>query len=239
MNDRGSVSLAVLILTPLILASLALLAASYLLIKNDGDLRHLCRVQLLDSQERVRVILKNLMSLNKEARLLRRKRQIAERAVAMAPSPGEKTLALAALELVVIEQATLAARQQTLILRGRHESNIAPRATRHAIERTLRRARWVQSDSREALGFRSDLSVGSFDVVADPPGSPTPDYNPSPRFSEHQRMRVVWSFQISGLLPKWIQMLLKEPRLKFQANCSASLEGKGDKWQPKLTVDKS
>ena len=239
MNQRGSITISLLVLTPLFLAVLACSAGTYLTIRTDAKSRHICRVQLLSSQMRVAQLLEDLLALNSSAHRLRREREIADRNVRLAP-PAVKFIAVAHQLTVIGRQLVLAAKQKELILRGKLESFKGPSSASRKISEGLAHDQALFSDRSVQLSAKTSVDVAFFDVVPEPRGSLTPDYLPSANFERRQTMRLRWQMSVGPLLPSWLtdsfttQKFLAQ--LKLKAECSATLRKENSKWQPILSA---
>ncbi len=236
MSERGMVTAGLLILTPLALSLIALTMAAYLVLVADSRSRHFCRVELLRNQEEVARDLKALMDLNPRARALRHRRTIARAklASAAAGSPAAMT-AGAELAQVELEQKDLASKQQSLILRARSRSRAAP--PKVLVDLHLR-VREMQA-AGAAKAWRASAKLASFELIAFPPASTTPDYYPGPGFPNGQEMSLTWSFPAESLLPAWLRPLAAASGLQVRAECSATLEKEKEKWVAKLRTARS
>jgi hypothetical protein len=240
-NQKGFASVTLLILTPLIVAAVAVLASGYLILKADGQTRHLCRVRLLDAQAKVSADLHDLMALNNLAATLRAERKIAEAEVSAAAAfpPVLLPPAQAHQTSVIARQLALAANQKRLILHATMQSKMAPVQTSHEVQSTLSSLNFTHSDDHLSLEFSGRTQTASFDVVASPKSALTPDYMPSRDFERKQVMKISWSFRVSALLPSWIRPLAMSAGIRAHAECSAGLKKGDQQWQPSLNADKS
>lgn len=243
MNERGFSTVLLLALFPLLLTILLVLSSGYLVIRADGETRHVCRVALLQSQEEVAILLEDLMKLNKRASTLRKQRKVAETA-ARFPSAESKVIAETALAFIKAQQAQLAAEQKRILFQARAISRQSPYKTRSKILRALHGLRSISSPRRRGPDFEFKVQGGSFDVIATPVGSMTPNYSPSPLFSERQSMMVRWTYSIGDILPTWwLSFDPASSQLRLSADCGATLVkprlGKRSLlWEAKLKMDK-
>jgi hypothetical protein len=236
MNQRGFLTISLLIFMPLLISTIAVVAGAFFLFKSDSSTRHECRVQLLNVQAEVAEDLKKLLAMNSRAKALRKRRMMAERAVILALEPTTKATAQAALLAVIVQQLTFGANQRALILHAKWLSRTGPESARVKIVRTVRQTSSERSTSN--LPITTHTQSGAFNVVASPIGSPTPDYNPSAEFSKSQRMKVRWNAAITKLLPAWFSQALDLEHLQFSGNCSVTLEKEKRKWLPKINRDR-
>jgi hypothetical protein len=240
--ERGSIVVSILILMPLFAAILALSAAVHLTIRTDAKSRHVCRVELLRSQAKVAQHLADLLALNPRAQMLRREREIAERAWRLALTPETKAAALVTLTLVITQQTALAAQQKLLVLKGTTESRLGPARVSRQVSTSLAEDQTIYRSGAVSLGSRTSLQTAVFDIIATPSNSLTPDYQPSSTFEEKQTMRVRWQLALGPLLPRWANALLNGRlsedvgRLKLKAECAATLRKEKSKWSPVLSA---
>jgi hypothetical protein len=246
-NQSGSINLILLAILPLILAVSAVLAASYLTLKADAKLKHLCRNELLASQETVADRLNKLIKLNPLAKALRAARSAAEKSVLLAPTPEAKAAAQLTLDAVIAKQSVLATEQRALYTEARAASQLRPLNLKIILARTLYQDPSRQDSSRREgnrlnLDFKSHVRTGSFEIEMSPKDSLTPDYRPSPRFAEDETVTASWAFNLKAWIPEWTKSILGSFagsfNEQFKGSCSAGVE-KGDlKWTAKLKVDK-
>jgi hypothetical protein len=238
MNKRGSVVVSLLILMPLLVAILAVSVAVHLTIRTDAKSRHVCRTELLRSQEKTARALTELLALNPRAKTLRHEREVADRAWQMAPTPPLKAAALIRLTFVIAKQVALAAQQKMLIAKGKSESHLGPQRVSRSVSAALAEDQALYRARAIELGSRASAQSASFDLVATPSASLTPDYQPSRMFEERQTMRIRWQLAIGPLLPEWISHLLSLEfgRLKLKAECAATLRKEKSKWSPVLSA---
>jgi hypothetical protein len=239
-NERGFMSVALVALLPLLIALFAL-GAAYFIIKNDGEARHTCRVELLRAQIQIAADLRELMGLNPEAEVLRQERSLAEEELeaSMAEGPGPMTAAAQVkLSLVIAKQEAFSIKQKLIISRAKMRSRLAPRRAVATVHAKLQVSHHAQAPEASADGFNSNVRLAAFDVTAEPPNSPTPDYNPSPHFRDRQEMKVRWSFDVTSYLPPWLQKITASSGVRAEAECSTTLEKEGNKWDPRITKGK-
>ena len=240
MNQRGFATLTLLLLAPLIIAATGVVAAGYLILKADGQIRHLCRTQLLSSQAKISADLRDLMALNKVAASLRLEKRSADLEVTAASAfPPALPAANAHKASVFVRQLALAAQQKRLIFHAKLESKMAPAMTTREIYSSLTELRVIHSNDHLSLDFSEKTQSAAFEIVAQPRGNLTPDYSPSSDFERKQAMRVSWSFRASALLPAWIRPLVMSTGINAHGECSSTLKKGNQQWQPQLNADKS
>jgi hypothetical protein len=240
MNNRGFAALSLLLLAPVVVGALAVVSSGYLLLKADGQARHICRTELLDSQAKISVDLRDLMAMNKVAASLRIEREVAEAEVASTVLlPPAHAAAQAHETSVIVRQLALAANQKRLLVHAKLESQMAPAKTTRELHQTLTGLSLTHSDDNLSLKFSEKMQTAEFDVIASPRGNPTPDYNPSPNFERKQAMKISWSFNASALLPAWIRPLVVSAGIRAHGECAATLKKGDQQWQPMLNADKS
>lgn len=226
-----------LVLLPVLVSMITVAAAAMLMLSTDAELKHECRTTLLDAQDEIAGDLESLMKLNESARALRKARASAEIAARTAIAPPAVAAAQAALLAVKAQQAALAARQLALLFRAKSKSRSAPLKAKLKLHRSLReKARLIEARDR---GVETRLRSASFDVVASPSDSITPDYNPAPGFSASQEMSVDAEWSVTTLLPDWLRRWLGRDDLKMKTTCRATIAKKGSAWRSLLKADKS
>jgi hypothetical protein len=239
-NQAGFATVAMVVLLPLLLALFAI-SAAYFIFKNDGEARHTCRTELLRAQSQIATDLKELLSLNTDAFLLREERRLAEEAVVASTieSPGLGTAAAEIrLAQVIAKQQIFAIKQQLIISRARQRSLTSPGRALESVRLKLAASARVQSEDGLPYEFSSRSKPAFFDVVAQPKDSITPDYQPSPEFQRHQEMKARWSFNVGSFLPPWLRKIVPATGLQAQADCSTTLEKEGNSWEPRITKGK-
>ncbi|MES2857349.1 MAG: hypothetical protein V4692_15875 [Bdellovibrionota bacterium] len=237
-NEKGFGLVSFLSLIPLLLAMGVFVAAAMSLLKVDAQAKHMCRTELLRSQEKISGRLEQLLKMNNLAKALRIERAAADAAVlAAAAYPLVLPVALAAQQAVVVQQSVLAAAQNTLIATARLESKLAPARSilevRKAISSNLFESRLV------IVG--SSLRTGDFPLRSSPKSSPTPDYDPTNDFSDRQKMKLKLTVLVSSLLPEWMHGFVDLRGLKLETVCTATIAKEpGDRrWSAVLKPDNS
>lgn len=236
-NQSGFVSVSTLALIPLLASVLAVLGASYLLFRSDGQARHICRLELLGAEAKIAVQLKNLLALNPSAEILRASRKSAELAERAAIGTPAFPAAQARLLQVIGEQMTLRKEQQLLISKARLISRSAPQLALGKVRQAVD-GNQILYGGEEASSIQGNTVAGKFDVIAEPLDSPTPNYRPSANFRDRQEMRVAWRFDLAPFLPQWIRTYVPLLNLTARADCSSTLEREGTGWQAKITMGK-
>lgn len=239
MNAKGMATVGFLVLMPLLAAVLAFMASAYLIIRTDGKSRHACRIELLKSQNEVALILKDLLKLNPQAKRLRAARERAERLEYAARGKPPHPAALLYLTSVRARQTILAVKQKLLITEGRFKSRAGSLPASRAVATSVNDDGALYRNAALAVHSTRSSRGGSFDLVASPPDSPTPDYQPARNFEESQTMDVKWQIALGPLLPQWIQNFITLQHLKLNAECSATLTKEKKAWAPVLSADKS
>ncbi len=234
MNRRGYATLLAMIVAPLMVSALAAIAASYFVFRDDTRVRHACRIELLKIQNAIAEDLNRLIALNAEARRLRVARKLSDAARLAAITPPQRAAAEAGALKVAARQAVLATRQRALVASMRLRSSAGPRMAARRIESALR----LERSSRRPTDFRA-VSVGAeLLLLASPPDSPTPNYEPAANLAERQVMSVSWKFSLEPILPEWLVPFVKPFSLRSSGECRATLEKEEEKWRPRLVADK-
>lgn len=238
MSERGHVTIAMLAILPLLFTVFAFLAGALMLFKGDGAVRHVCRSALLASQEKIARDLRSLVALNPRAAILRAKRQAAESAVAASSAyPVAAAAARARLAAVISQQMAFASKQRNLIFRSRIASAKSPAEALARVKLALYRSVGT-GNPKLITSTDGDSAAASFELVANPPSSLTPDYQPSPAFEKKQEMRVSWSISLNQFLPQWLSDWIPAGGLRSGGKCSVTIEKEAREWVPKITWDK-
>ena len=236
-SNRGFTVVGLLVLLPLLVSLVTSCAGAMLLLAADAELKHECRSTLLEAQSEIAEDLETLMKLNESASALRRARATAEAAVRLAVAPPAIAAARAALVAIKAKQVALAAKQTSLLFRAKSKSRSTPLKAKLKLHRKLRdKARRLES--RDST-FETRLTTASFDVVASPRDSLTPDYHPTAGFTERQEMSVAAQWSVTSLLPEWLRRWLGREDLKMKTTCRATIVKGKRGWRSLLKTDKS
>lgn len=222
-NSKGFSAIAFLILLPFLLITSSVLASSYIVMRSDSEIRHVCRSWLLEAQDEIGDTLEDLVSLNAQARRLRATRKTIENAARVALTPQAQLAAQTALKATILAQTQLAARQRALYFRGKTLSRTAPLRVKQELERRLLQTRRITRDDFQSLGLQTQIHPGQFAVIASPVESLTPDYFPAPHFSETQTTSVHWRFSTAAILPRWLNSFVASSNLQSGADCAVTL----------------
>lgn len=237
MNEKGSVTIAVIALMPLLLAIAVVVFSGYLVLIADAQARHICRAELLRAQADIAQSLNQLFALNPQARLLRIRRNMAEAKVAATFGTPAHVAAHAELQTIIREQLALALKQKKWITLARLRAQAAPVLTLSKVRKAIRRRQNLFSETLLFDDWHPSRKSAQLNLRKIPAQSLTPDYEPGPRFNRTQEIRVGWSFAISSLLPSWLHPFVKLSGLKMSADCSATLVEENKKWRPQLTKE--
>jgi hypothetical protein len=248
--QQGFVTTWFALMLPLLLAVVAVVGAGFLVMRADAETKHLCRVGVLGTQEKIATSLSELIALNPQAQALRARRQAAEAAI-RSGEPHAVAAGTAALAETNVEQMALAALQKKLIAGAQLLGTKTPLKIRGDVERALSSAQnRVQLESGADLTTPSRsasfmghvaMNLPFFDVRPTPAGDLTPDYQPAENFTQEQLILLSWSVDATSLLPKWSQTVgdLAQVTLKLRGTCGASIEKENNQWIAKLQADKS
>lgn len=235
MNEKGSVTIAVIALMPFLLATAAVIFASYLLLIADAQARHVCRTELLQAQADIKRILDQLYALNLKARLLRLRREAAQAKAAATVGTPAHPAALAELQAVIQAQMAFALKQKKWIAMAQTRARLAPFATLSKVRKVIRERQTLFGEKTPDDDWRTTRKTARIDLQKIPAHSLTPDYKPGFRFQVSQEMRVGWSYSINSLLPSWLQPFAKASGLRMSAGCAATLIEENKNWRPQLT----
>lgn len=240
LDERGFGAVAFLAVIPLVVAIIALVSAVAMIFKSDARLKHECRTTLLQAQRAISEDLRALVALNPQAQKLRAARAVAEQTLKAAYSighPAAITAAIAQRTAVMTAQAALRMQQQKLLLRARLRSLATPAKAVLKVKRTLASEMSGNGASLSELSSaRSRARRAYFDVIAKPANDLTPDYEPSPRFSEKQLMSLTVDIDLAPLLPEWLRRLLPTKTLVLRTRCAATIEKENETWTETLSA---
>ena len=236
-SQNGFSLISFVALLPFFTAVVALFAAVIMTLNTDAKARQACRTELLKSQEIVTARLTALMELNPQAESLRIEKKSLEQACNMSADP----VPCMELAFVIVQQAALAVKQKALIASATLESRLGPVKAETAVFRSLQadQTNYMETGEPSYSNVAShSFHTASFDVVASPSDSLTPDYKPSANFERNQTMRVEWNIGLIHLLPKWPQKFIPDMNIHLKAECAATIaKGEGfwkNKWAPLL-----
>ncbi len=239
-SQRGAVGIALLALSPLLVASGALSAAVFLTLKAHADSLHQCRAGLLDIENARLARLRLLTGLNPQARRLRRERASAEMKLKLAGTSGSPpaiAAAKAGVEAVKARQLLLHFRQRGLLARVQLETKTRLARLRADIGSGLERkfgdaARDARAASVPTAKWRP------LAVRRDPDGDLTPDFFPAERFEERQAIRISWRVRPAARLPSWLGFD-RFRNLDMGAECGTTAERKTkNTWRARLDAGK-
>ncbi len=236
-TEHGFTVIGLLVLLPVLFSMVVVCAASMSLLTTDAELKHECRTTLLEGQDQIAKDLETLMKLNDSARTLREARAAAEAAMKIAIVPPAVAAARAALAVIKARQAVLAAQQTALIFRAKARSRTTPLKTKLKLHQSLRaKARLAEKSSGNV---DSKFHSASFELIASPADSITPDYRPVSDFSSRQEMTVVAKWSVTSLLPEWLRNWLGKDDLQMTTSCTATIVKGKTGWRSLLKADKS
>lgn len=213
-SAAGFALVGVIALTPLMVALVACTVGFFLIVKKKLWAQSICVKAAVLLQHDLQKDLEDLLRLNPQARRLNQRRRKAEQAFRAAVKSGNALLvkvAGAAVVSVTAEQMALRAKQETLLLRAGRRRERA-------------RSELARESSESVRGQR--FFPRALAVVAEPPSSLTPEYKPAPAFAQAQQHRFQFAVELA---PEF----LRRSFIQTTA-CSASLQQREGKWQPKI-----
>jgi hypothetical protein len=228
LDSKGSVSVFLVAVTPLLILVLAILAATSLLLVQWQRTHQICNLSLMSTQTKTAQSFNRLFALNPLARTLRTERKLAEQLQRAALLGGPKAIAAAKAYYasVVVRQYALRSAQEALKLKIRVEG--------------------MHDMSKVLLTLKNEKGVGGWPVFSPlqlavrqtPRSSLTPDYDAQKNFSERQTLRGSWTIKPKNVFPVWLASLIPELGT-IRGECVASLRRKGTQWTPTLGAGKS
>lgn len=223
-NEDGMALIVLLALMP----SLLLLFVGYFIIGNQSlrqsRVLHTCRAEGLKSQFAVATNLDLLLKLNPLAHRLRVSRMATRAAlsVAILGPPQAFIAALRADKLVAAKQEALHFRQQSLLTAMQTQLKVGYLN----IQAKLRHL-GVQSIE----GFQPKIAIAGLPV-----GSPTPNYQPLPSFTELSKIQFRW--RIPTQKDPWLETKSKLSQNSLNSACAVGIKERFKKWKPSLIAVK-
>ena len=188
---------------------------------------HICRTELLETQEKAGKTLKQLMDLNNTARSLRIALKIAEAALIAAyatENPAIIAEAQVQVDQIKLQQKALDALQKSLILRANTQLFTG---VQKAARLLREQDQWNQAHMSDILSFKIRHILAKPTTLAVKPDQPdvAPVYELKNDFTEAQALHVSWTSEFQTRWKENLQWLSNHHNLK-QA-CSASLKSEG------------
>ena len=231
-----------LAILPLLLSLTLAIGGAFIFMRLDAETRHLCRSALLEAQRIPANNLNALIALNPAAKLLRKRRMIAEEQVLKAAgNPIVEAAALANLSEVTAEQILFGARQQVLYRQAQALTLIGSERPRAPITSAINNLiRWLATGGGTWPEF--SIQHARFVLKTSPPLTLTPDYEIPKSFEVTQQMTARWSLRAAKIIPHWMSAFIKTDEFTFRAECTSTIRklngprlGKGiEKWIPSL-----
>jgi hypothetical protein len=206
----------VLFLLPILLLSALLTYFCFDLVKNYSSAQGLCRDHVLRAQKEMGFSLAQLMSLNPQARFLRKQEtEIKLKMAASSANPPALAHWAALLAKNQTQQMALRLKQQEIIAMGELK------------------ARMILASLHSHL--QSDFSAPKICVEKKPPLAVVPDYSPASFFEKCQTVKVHW--QAQAIREIFHQMISNIPRIQ-NGTCSATLKKGVKVWNPQINEAK-
>lgn len=237
-SESGFSTTLMVSLLPVLLAGFMFFLLSGFLVKNWMQSLHICRVNLMETQKKVSIDLKNLMDLNTLAKSLRLQlRQAHIKLVLAIAQENWPLVAQTRLEIYQIQarQKQLDLTQKALI----QLANVKMTSGVFKVYQELRRQNQIiQTRLPWFFNFRITPSIPRPVVLAVKPDVPdiAPVYELKPSFSEAQALSVNWISSFSsgnGDRMTWI----KNSHSK-RDSCSISLMEQNNRYSIKMIADK-
>lgn len=228
-NERGFALALIMALLPALIGAVLVSFAIVSFVQMDLKMKHICRTEGLQGQERVAPLLGALLALNPTATALRLE-LIQARLQAISRNPA----AIAYLKTVEMKVRSFEIKQQQLI----QQSNLLLRTANFTTYSKLWREKQYITGFLPL--FQSNLQVFNspaprLAVRPDSPDSP-PTYSPTKNFSNDQALAHRWQYQLSIIKP--LKPFLNGS-FKFEKNCVVTLRKEGLEWVSQIKKDKS
>jgi hypothetical protein len=239
-NERGQISIAALILLPLLVLIVGGILMLGLALALEAKATTACRVRLAQSQADAGKALSELTRLNGKAKALENARQSALKALKasiLVPNPPARAAAMAALKAVELAQAPVRTKQLYWLAKGRQASSMAPYHAKQGILNSLptKLRTWLRP-------ARIQTKAPRFHLIASSPTHLTPTYSPAPNFQQSQNGVIKWKNTVSIPTQRTSingDFLSDELLPDIEFGCSMTLEPRGGgEWAPQPTEDK-
>lgn len=226
-NEKGFLTTALLSWLPVLIALIAGLAVMASSLTTLQQAENVCLHTHLSLQKSLRTTLKKLLALNPKATTLRLKRDLAEANLKAALASGLApwiAKATAQRSYVIANQLALQLQQQLLLNEAR----------------SLRFKTLTEINHKMlSLGVKTQPSLMAFHrslaVRAQPKTSLTPNYEPTPNFSEEQSQSSILQISFPKRMPIWIEQKYYQTKII----CGASLKNNSPNWSLAILKDKS
>lgn len=219
-----------MVVIPLLMTVLIAVAAAYFMFERKSLAQSACVQEAVRLQKELGTSLEKLIALNPQARVLRKQRTLAERALKIARAskhPAAIATAEANLLAVILAQVQHRSRQQSLLL----DAKLARARYARNLRSNLKRLKISKFESREYY-------ISALAVRPVPFSSLTPDYVQAQPFGYLQQHRFRFqvdlkpSFFPSDWDPKIRQKL--RANMKQDMECSTTLTSENKKWNVRI-----
>ncbi len=205
MNQKGFVTVGVILWAPLFLMMLCFGLWMVWLIHQKHQLSNLCHYQLLKSQQALVDGNNKLLLFNPQAMALITEKKLLNRLIQSAP-PKVKALAIMRRKIVIAKQIKLSVLQKSLIKTHRALSKGWASELRVQLHRHLKKKVLFFNKSHN---FRARVSVTwSVSRIQVHIRDKASTYKRSFDHSQRQTMKAQWRIPIKALAPHWLQFLL-------------------------------
>lgn len=209
-------------MVPALLTAAVALAVAFQMLKRKSTSQSVCILNAVQLQNALKSPLEKLLALNRRARILRAKREAAERGLKLAllsKNPPAIAAAKALQTAVTLQQTELSLAQHRWLAEA---ERLRQQQTRQSREIALRKGLGPAGTRRF---FPLALAVRSR-----PASSLSPDYTPVPGFALRQQQRFSY---FTDLAPEFFRERLRLP-FRQKTECSATLAEKGDLWTVRI-----
>ncbi|AFY02898.1 hypothetical protein [Bdellovibrio bacteriovorus] len=232
-NQQGFAAILILALLPILVSGLFLVAAMMGFLQLDLAMKHTCRSEGLQGQEKVRPHLEKLLSLNSKAVKLKAQLISAQAKAKAAEAAGNIPVATAAeLEVLRIEGLRLAldAQQKQLI----QQSNLQLQRSHSSTRTRLYRAHRENQTRLNFLTIKTQIENEPIPRLAVRPDFPdtAPTYSPEPDFEVRQALAQRWQYRIA-LRPPLSNFLKAD--FGFEKACAVTLTKGPLRWKTQIT----
>ena len=212
---------------PLFLLCLMVLVALIFCIRNHDRAQSYCLKHNLQAQENIKTSLKQLLKLNPQAKILRKKHKILKKLYRKALTIGEPiSISLLKTKLLMIKK-----QRKLLDMRQKQILNQSAQQVESAFKKFRKTIKSLQAKQiKKSHHFPFPLAVSAY-----PKTDIAPVYRPKRPFALHQTMSFSWKMPLHHSLPTWITKLFFKNKLSSY-HCSATIKRHQRSWKSSLTT---
>lgn len=216
-NNKGFITIAVIIFLPFIFIVLFGSLWTLWFIKQKHSLDNICYQSVLKAQETLIKGNQNLLRLNPYAKSLIIQKKLMNKLILASP-PQVKIAARAKKQLIIKQQKALYLKQRAII----HSSNLISQQSLYNLKRRLQKKLhkilrfWGKSQFAN-INFQpywpnSQIKVLTHDIAS--------TYKRGLKHSTKQTLSATWKIDLNEIIPLWLQKIIKTKKY-WQSHCSS------------------